>query len=107
MTSFSDVWRRRHRALLARRFAEQHALNRLLWSAPAETWPEMALSGPWAGIAEDLSKEAFTAESLDHETPKPIFHGSCWKWPMGGVPCTPGCAWVSEGACTHPCTDLT
>jgi hypothetical protein len=67
----------------------------------------MALSGPWAGMAEDLTEEAFTAESLSGRITKSIDQhcGDMSRREPG--PCTRvacvalgGCAYVGAGDLT-------
>ncbi len=67
-----SLWRKRR----ARRFRKAHAANRLVWLSPGGVWPGLALDGPWAGIAEDLTNEAFTVQSLADEPKQTLTSGT-------------------------------
>jgi hypothetical protein len=66
-TSFRLLWWRKRRGLREKRFVEAHRDNIYAWRKRWEEWPEMATSGPWAGIAEDLTQTSLKRELLSGE----------------------------------------
>jgi hypothetical protein len=64
MQTYRGLWLKKQRRLRGGRFALWHAAAVAAWADDGEVWPEIALSGPWEGIAEDLTKEAITLQSL-------------------------------------------
>jgi hypothetical protein len=62
-TNFRLLWWRRRRGLREKRFVEAHRDNIYAWRKRWEEWPEMATTGAWAGIAEDLTQSTFKPEN--------------------------------------------
>ena len=80
--TFKLRWWRKARGLREKRFVEAHRDNIYAWRKRWEEWPEMATSGPWAGIAEDLTEEPSLALSLAGETKQAltwVCHAIGWK----------------------------
>jgi hypothetical protein len=50
------------------------------WRMVEEAWPKMATSGPWAGIAEDLTQQSSFAPAHAHE-PRKTLTSACWAYP--------------------------
>jgi hypothetical protein len=62
--TWREIWARKQRFLRAERFRAAHALNVMIWAAGCdEYFAEMAIRGPWAGLAEDLADESLNREN--------------------------------------------
>ena len=51
---------------------EAHRDNIYAWRKRWEEWPEMATSGPWAGIAEDLTQTSSYRENVSDSPRKAL-----------------------------------
>jgi len=73
VTSWLALLNRRRRRTRRVAFLAAHQANRAAWIlASPGPWPEIALSGPWAGFAEDLPNQAHMAQSSSVDQTKSI-----------------------------------
>jgi hypothetical protein len=62
--TWRELFARRQRFLRGKRFSEMHAMNVLIWTVGADNYfAEMAIRGPWAGLAEDLADTSLNREN--------------------------------------------
>jgi hypothetical protein len=62
--TWRELWAKKQRFLRAERFRAAHALNVMIWTVGAEDYfAEMAIRGPWAGLAEDLADTSLNREN--------------------------------------------
>ena len=98
--TFRLRWWRKARGLREKRFVEAHRDNIYAWRKRWEEWPEMATSGPWAGIAEDLTEEPSSALSLSGET-KQALTWACLDMSRREVGACTRLACVGERRCAY------